>query len=382
MAFFWKVFFFLILSYIVALVLKHVFVYLCTVFINDSIQSEIGAIEFPTWRVMGSWWPFGRRDMIQEHNYLWSNHGPLALYDRATGSNAQEHEIKHHHATELNTKNAWFGSCDKVALAMTTFQREPIRTVLWNDVLFDPGSIKGLLAVVAESCAGNIESVGFRFDNHPSSIHLKNGQVVSGYIKHIQDIHILSNTHRESGDNFVIHGDDLYVDALHVKDNSEIEKQDIDFIRYESELDLSPIEFLNTIRKWVRDGSMFIIESSSGHELWHYAFDGFLTEVSFFNSDIPVTYDTLMMTPSHTRILNVKLIVFSNYDKHIVYWFSVKVDAFGRPVDTGIWMNGSPVPDFIWRVKSPKNPSQYPPINRRNPNIHIPLVIDLYHASI
>ena len=335
--------------------------------INETVRAKN-----PVWKTMGSWWPYSDQGIgfDSENLYLWATNGALAKFDQllnrdpSNSESALSFERANYYKEELKEDNAWFGSCDKVSIASMLFE-EPKHDVFINNVTFTVPMIKGLLAVIAESCVqpNSLEKVGVRFNGTHSIIVLHDGKVINDEIINVNSLQLNINSERH-GLIFIKTGHTLPVNTVITKNNGNLSKDDISRIESKSVIDVTPKAFHKTLVNWIKkQRKALIIETDPMIEVWHFAYD---------------KYKTTVTGSSNSNIKHVNT-VLTGGDQTIEYTYSIKCNWFGSPLNNGIWI--SKPPDYLWRVQL--NPNWTTLVkNPRNPYVLPQDVWSIYRLSI
>ena len=277
----------------------------------------------------------------------------------------------------------WWGSCDKVALAGVLF-KEPMKDEVTIDgVTFTKQDVLGLLAVIADSQADGTDFVGHRFDDKSDILVTHDGRQLHGKFKYVRegDFREDKDMWRWDGDYMVMNNpfaDRPDMDVVFRElDGTEhtLKASEIKHMAREDKKDIAPIEFHNTMLKWLGEGRAAAMDRDSGDHVWNYSFHG-----ATLKSGVPLTGEARKVDAGHNGPVgeNTKLIQYemdvrfgeSNWPRTYKYW--LEFDASGKAINGG-WLSDNP--DFLWRPAKFRN---WQGENDRNPYVKPELVKEIY----
>ena len=275
----------------------------------------------------------------------------------------------------------WWGSCDKVAMAGMLFT-EPKKAVTVSGIEFTPNDIKGLLAIIADSQSKGTEYIGKRFQGIPDRVHLRNGEVIEGYISNYT-----LPEFRDNPENFYRHGNiihkhncskNIIIRRLDGKD-IKIPAQKVSKIEHETDEEPSPIEFHEGILDWLSDKRPFAMDTCANTSVWNYSYDNAKISVSKRNPTSSSNNNNNLKNGDNGpvgdgNLWDVEVWLSGASSKKLSYWLEIKDD---KVVNSG-WKGKGPA--FMWRPKA--SSPVFTGHNSRNPFVRPELVKELYEQSI
>jgi len=275
----------------------------------------------------------------------------------------------------------WWGSCDKVALAGILFKEPEKSSVTVDGVTFTKTDMLGLLTVLAESQAVGNDFIGHRYDEKADLLVTKDGEQFNGKI--MDDVEFRTkDMWRWEGDFMVLtdHFDDPdKIIKFRTTDGTvkEVKATDIKHLAHEDEKDMSPVEFHNTMIKWLgEDKRPAAMDRDSGSHVWNYNF--WKGDINSANKLEGTQLDDLRghngPVNKDNQVVEYEMEVFfgesESNGRNYRYW--IETDTAGETINSG-WKSDNP--DFLWRPSAFKNWSG---ANSRNPYVEPAMIKEIY----
>jgi hypothetical protein len=279
----------------------------------------------------------------------------------------------------------WWENCKEVNTSTLLF-KQPKRDVTLNGVLFTRRDIEGLLAVVADSMADPVQTLGSRFDNQPDVVKTSSGEVLRGKISG------LAQTAWEKGK---LRGDVRLLEGSALKGSVTLELPDgkkrklaaneIRQLAREEALELPAHEYHTGARQMLASGRGAVADLDKTDIVDNARFESLddrkvpaaqagLNPSKLVGINGPVApgatvwvvereveYGPSIKSPQGSRVLQK-------------YWIE---ERDGKLVNSA-WLTPN-APDWVWQPLGKPNWSN---ANKRNPGVDLQLVKELYERSI
>lgn len=274
---------------------------------------------------------------------------------------------------------SWWGFCDQVGLAGVLFKEPMQQSVVVDGVTFTKQDMLGLLTVIAGSQANGTGFSGNRYDGAPDTLTRKDGTVMRGTLLTDVEFHT-HNMRRTNGDVMVLPKVDKDVQFQKLDGTViTVPAQDVAQVTREDQMDMSPMEFHETLVKWLgQDKRAAVMDRDGGAHVWNYNF-----WKATLKSGVELTGASRPTQPGHSGPANpnnkimqydmeVLLGTATNWGNNYTYW--LEFDAAGKAINGG-WVGTQP-PDFLWR---PGNATPtWTGANPRNPFVDPKLIKEIY----
>ncbi len=239
-----------------------------------------------------------------------------------------------------------------------------------TELEFSPTMIKHLLSeLVHRESTHDSDFVGNRFNGAPATVRLTDGTIVTGGLaSSLHDRAEITGEAKIKATNFT---KDVKIKVF--EDGKYVTKtfapEEIDSVFAENKRDTKPIEFHETVLKWLgSDAKPAVMDKDSGPHVWNYSFDEYELDQKE-NAEDSNTVDYTMK------------VKFAGGGMKSTYRYSITYED-GKPVK-GTWADGSPNPDFLWRVRGDISGYDHTPgwFNDATP-IDFDTVMELYSGSV
>lgn len=259
---------------------------------------------------------------------------PMTVYEVTTAHGSFKAESVKSNDTHTDLKLI-SGQTVRLAKAdVTHIEKKEIK-----ELSFSPTALKELASeLVHRGSKDGSEFLGARFYGRPATIELKDGTTLRGGLT--SALHDRAKTH--DGGASVTATEFTKDVSARVFDSAKGEYTDRIFkpeelksIHAENARDVNPIEFHNTMVKWIgSEKTAGVMDKDAGPHVWNYSFDRYEYDSKAREGDAN-TFDYEMK------------VYFSGNSYPSTYKYSITFEA-GVPKSAS-WDDSSPNPDFFWR---------------------------------